>query len=136
MYFFYIYNKNTVSMALRDVKDLVIRYPGHPKYEPDRIIEDDEIEVIVQKLEMILFTNKGEVLGNLDIGANLEYYLWQTRVTTGNLKNKVEEQIITYIPELIAIGYTFDVQLFEGTLRDILYLNFVIKGYNIDFVFE
>ena len=123
-------------MALRDVKDLVIRYPGHPKYEPGRIIEDDEIEVIVQKLEMILFTNKGEVLGNIDIGANLEYYLWQTRVTTGNLKNKVEEQIQTYIPELIAIGYSFDVQLFEGTLRDILYLNFVIKGYNIDFVFE
>ena len=123
-------------MALRDVKDLVIRYPGHPKYEPGRIIEDDEIEVIVQKLEMILFTNKGEVLGNIDIGANLEYYLWQTRVATGNLKNKVEEQIQTYIPELIAIGYSFDVQLFEGTLRDILYLNFVIKGYNIDFVFE
>jgi hypothetical protein len=123
-------------MALRDVKDLVIRYPGHPKYEPGRIIEDDEIEVIVQKLEMILFTNKGEVLGNLDIGANLEYYLWQTRVTTGNLKNKVEEQIAAYIPELIAIGYSFDVQLYEGTLRDILYLNFVIKGYNIDFVFE
>ena len=123
-------------MALRDVKDLVIRYPGHPKYEPDRIIEDDEIEVIVQKLEMILFTNKGEVLGNIDIGANLEYYLWQTRVTTGNLKNKVEEQIAAYIPELIAIGYSFDVQLYEGTLRDILYLNFVIKGYNIDFVFE
>ena len=123
-------------MALRDVKDLVIRYPGHPKYEPGRIIEDDEIEVIVQKLEMILFTNKGEVLGNIDIGANLEYYLWQTRVTTGNLKNKVEEQIATYIPELISIGYSFDVQLFEGTLRDILYLNFVIKGYNIDFVFE
>ena len=123
-------------MALRDVKDLVIRYPGHPKYQPDRIIEDDEVEVIVQKLEMILFTNKGEVLGNIDIGANLEYYLWQTRVTTGNLKNKVAEQIATYIPELIAIGYSFDVQLFEGTLRDILYLNFVIKGYNIDFIFE
>jgi len=123
-------------MALRDVKDLVIRYPGHPKYQSDRVIEDDEVEVIVQKLEMILFTNKGEVLGNIDIGANLEYYLWQTRVTTGNLKNKVEEQIASYIPELVAIGYTFDVQLFEGTLRDILYLNFVIKGYNIDFIFE
>ena len=123
-------------MALRDVKDLVIRYPGHPKYQPDRIIEDDEIEVIVQKLEMILFTNKGEVLGNIDIGCNLEYYLWQTRVTTGNLKNKVEEQIALYVPELVSIGYSFEVQLFEGTLRDILYLNFVIKGYNIDFIFE
>jgi len=123
-------------MALRDVKDLVIRYPGHPKYEPGRIIEDDEIEVIVQKLEMILFTNKGEVLGDINIGANLEYYLWQTRITTGNLKSKVEEQISTYIPELIILGYTFDVSLYEGTLRDILYLNFVIKGYNVEFIFE
>ncbi len=123
-------------MALKDVKDLVIRYPGHPKYEPDRIVEDDEIEVIVQKLEMILFTNKGEILGDINLGANLEYYLWQTKVTTGNLKFKIEEQIVKYIPELIKIGYTFELQLFEGTLRDILYLNFVIKGYNIDFIFE
>ena len=123
-------------MALRDVKDLVIRYDGHPKYDPDRIIEDDEIEVIVQKLEMILFTNKGEVLGDLNLGANLEYYLWQTRVTTGNLKNKVEEQISSYIPELNSLGYSFDVELYEGSLRDILYLNFVIKGYNIEFIFE
>jgi hypothetical protein len=123
-------------MALRDVRDLVIRYPGHPKYQPDRIIEDDEIEVIVQKLEMILFTNKGEVLGDINIGVNLEYYLWQTRVTTSNLKNKIDEQIGTYIPELGVIGYTLDVLLYEGSLRDILFLQFVIKGYNIEFVFE
>ena len=123
-------------MALKDVKDFVIRYPGHPKYQPDRIIEDDEVEVIVQKLEMILFTNKGEVLGDINIGVNLEYYLWQTRVTTGNLKSKVEEQINTYIPELNSLGYTFDVSLYEGTLRDILYLSFTIKGYNIEFIYE
>ena len=123
-------------MALKDVKDLVIRYPGHPKYQSRRVVEDDEIEVIVQKLEMILFTNKGEVLGDIDIGVNLEYYLWQTKVTTGNLKVKVEEQISTYIPELTVLGYTLDILLYEGTIRDILYLNFVISGYNIDFVFE
>jgi hypothetical protein len=123
-------------MALKDVKDLVIRYPGHPRYEPGRIVEDDEIEVIIQKLEMILFTNKGEVLGDIEIGVNLEYYLWQTRVTTGNLKNKVEEQISTYIPELKTLGYTLEVYLYEGTLRDILVLDFVIKGYNIEFIYE
>ncbi len=123
-------------MASKDVKDLVIRFPGHPKYDPNRILEDDEVEVIVQKLEMILFTNKGEVLGNLDIGCNLEFYLWQTKITTSNIKSKVEEQISIYIPELINIGYTLDVVLYEGLLRDIMYLNFIIKGYNIDFVFE
>lgn len=123
-------------MALKDVKDLVIRYDGHPKYESNRIIEDDEIEVMVQKLEMILFTTKGEVLGDLNIGVNLEYYLWQTRITSGNLKSKIAEQISSYIPELDVIGYSFNLELFEGTLRDILYLNFEIKGYNIEFVFE
>jgi hypothetical protein len=123
-------------MALKDVKDFVIRYPGHPKYDPNRIIEDDEVEVIVQKLEMLLFTTKGEVLGNLDMGINLEYYLWQTNVTTGNLKNLVQEQIDIYIPELNIIGYDFYLYLYEGTVRDILNLNFIIKGYNIDFVLE
>ena len=126
----------TYKMALKDVKDLVIRYPGHPKYEPGRIVEDDEVQVIVQKLEMILFTNKGEVLGDINMGCNLEYYLWETRITMGNLKSKIEEQVQIYIPELITLGYTLNVYLYEGTLRDILNLDFVIKGYNIEFVFE
>jgi len=123
-------------MALKDVRDFGIRYPGHPKYVIDKIVEDDEIEVIVQKLEMILFSNKGDVLGDDNMGVNLEYYLWQTKVTTQALKNLVIDQIITYIPELQIIGYDFDLYLYEGVLRDILYLNFSIKGYNIDFVYE
>ena len=123
-------------MALNDVKDLVIRFPGHPKYVSDRIVEDDEVEVIVQKLEMILFTNKGEVLGDVDIGVNLEYYLWQTNITTSDLMAKIGEQIVNYIPELVSLGYTFDIKLYEGTLRDILYLDFVISGYNIEFIYE
>ena len=123
-------------MALKDVKDLVIRYPGHPKYQEGRIVEDDDVEVIVQKLEMILFTSKGEILGDLELGADLEYYLWQTRISTGSLKKKLAEQIAIYVPELVKIGYSLSVDIYEGTVQDILYLNFVIKGYNIEFVFE
>ena len=123
-------------MALNDVKDFIIRYPGHPKYVSDKIIEDDDIEVIVQKLEMILYTNKGDVLGDENMGANLEYYLWQTNVTTGTLKNIIDEQIQTYIPELLALGYNFDLYLYEGTVQDILRLDFIIKGYNIEFIYE
>lgn len=122
-------------MALRDVKDLVIRYDGHPKYEVNRIVEDDEVEVIVQKLEMVLFTNSGEVIGS-GIGANLEYYLWQTRVSTNTLRRQIEQQIFEYIPELIQLGYEMSVDVYDGVYRDILYLSFIIKGYNIDFIFE
>ena len=122
-------------MALNDVKDLVIRYDGHPRYVVNKIVEDDEIEVIVQKLEMILFTSENDVIGD-NVGIGLEYYLWQTRVSVSTLDSKVRSQIIAYIPELDQLGYSLSIDIFEGTYRDIMYLNFVIRGYNIDFIFE
>jgi hypothetical protein len=122
-------------MALNDVKDLVIRYNGHPKYVSGKIVEDDDVEVIVQKLEMLLFTTENDVIGD-SVGIGLEYYLWQTKVSVSTIKMKVTEQISMYIPELSQLGYSLSVDLFEGTYRDIMYLNFVITGYNIEFVFE
>lgn len=122
-------------MALKDVKDLVIRYSGHPKYEQGRIVEDDEIEVIVQKLEMILFTGDMDVIGD-PVGIGIEYYLWQTRVSVSTIESKVRDQISRYIPELNNLGYVLNIDIFEGTYRDIMFLNFIIKGYNIDFIFE
>jgi len=122
-------------MALNDVKDLVIRYDGHPRYVLNKIVEDDEIEVIVQKLEMLLFTNHTDVIGD-DIGVGLEYYLWQTKVSVNTLDGKVRGQISKYIPELDELGYSLSLEIFDGVYRDILFLNFIIRGYNIDFVFE
>jgi len=118
-----------------DFKDLYLRWDGHPKYSSRRIIEEDPVEVIVQKLEMVLYTNKGDVIGDTEFGSDLIYYLWQTELANDNLKQVIIEQINTYIPELAQIGYDFNLELFEGTVRDILYLNFVIKGYNINYLF-
>ena len=122
-------------MALNDVKDLVIRYDGHPRYVEGKIVEDDEIEVIVQKLEMLLFTGENDVIGD-QIGIGLEYYLWQTKVSVSTIESKIAEQVSKYIPELDKLGYLLKVTIYEGTYRDIMFVNFVIKGYNIDFVFE
>lgn len=122
-------------MALNDVKDLVIRYEDHPRYTVNKIVEDDEIEVIVQKLEMILFTNPSDVIGD-NMGIGLEFYLWQTKVSVQTIESKIREQISNYIPELVQLGYNLDINIFEGTYRDIMYVNFIIKGYNIDFIFE
>jgi hypothetical protein len=119
-----------------DFKDLYIKYDGHPRFHSDRIVEDDVLEVIVQKLEMILFTMKGDLYGGQDLGTNLEYYLWETKLPVGDIKNVVIEQINNYIPELNEIGYDFTVNLYEGSYRDILYLNFVIKGYNFEMLLK
>lgn len=121
-------------MPSANIKDFNIRGDEHPKYNEKRIIEDRTIEFVIQKLENILFTNKGDVFGDLEFGANLEYYLWSTNVPVKKIKYEIKKQIDTYLNELNKFGYDLDVYLFNGTIRDIMYVNFKIKDTNVNFV--
>ena len=53
-------------MATFNFTDFYIGYPGHPRFRDMALIEDEVLRVIVQKWEMILFTNKGELFFDLD----------------------------------------------------------------------
>jgi len=119
-----------------DYRDLYIKYSGHPRFHTSDIVEDDIVEVIVQKLEMILFTNKGDLYGEPDMGCNLEYFLWSTKLPVADIKSNIINQINIYAPELNELGYTFNIELYEGSYRDILYLNFIIKGYNYEMLLK
>lgn len=123
---------------IEDFKDLTIRWFGHQKYNSKKIVEDDVLEVIVQKLEMILFTNKNDILGqdSVDLGVDIEKYLWKTTLASDVIKGEITQQINKFVPELQVIGYDLDIQIFEGLYRDMMELNFIIKGKNIDFLFR
>jgi hypothetical protein len=119
-----------------DYKDLYIKYDGHPRFHSNRILENDVIETIVQKLEVVLFTNKGDVYGEPQLGCNIEYLLWETKIPVSEIKKNISRQIDIYIPELNELGYDFNIELYEGSYRDILYLNFKIKGYNFEMLLK
>ena len=123
---------------VQDFKDFTIRWKGHPKFNSNKIIEDDIVEVIVQKLEMLLFTDRKEVMGNdgYGFGADLDFYIWETKIANSILLNKIKNQIDLFIPELNVIGYDLTLSFYEGDVRDILALNFTIKGYNVAFIFD
>lgn len=123
-------------MPTADIKDFNIRYKGHPKYNENRIVEDRTMEFIIQKLEMVLFTNKGDVVDDYDFGANLEYYLWSTNVPVSKIKREVKKQIDKYIPELNSVDYTLETQIYEGTARDILQINITIRDVDVNFVIK
>jgi transposase len=121
-----------------NIQDFTIRWNGHQKYKSGKIIENEIVEVIVQKLEMILFTNKDEIFGqdSIGFGANLEKYLWGTKVSGDLIKNIIVKQITCWAQELVIIGYELNIDIFEGTYRDIMQINFIINGYNIGFIFQ
>lgn len=123
-------------MPQADIRDLNIRGVGHPKYSSTRVIEDRTIEFVIQKLEVLLFTNKGDVLGDPDFGANLEYYLWTTNVPVAKIESEIKSQINKYIPELNSMQYSISTDIYEGTARDILQINIKIKDNNINFIIK
>lgn len=104
-------------MANFNFTDFYLGYPGHPRFRELDLIEDDVIRVIVQKWEMILFTNKGEVFFDTEFGGDLPFYLHQTRLSSDTIENDLKQQIGSYIPEINGIDYTLTVSFFEDTER-------------------
>ena len=124
-------------MAL-DFKDMYIKYPGHPKFNDLEIVEDEIVRVIVQKLEMILFTNKGEILGDPNFGADLVRYLHKTMVSADFVKRDIKEQIDSYIPELNQISYDMNVEFAKSpfSFSDIMLIDFKIREYEVNVFFS
>jgi hypothetical protein len=113
--------------------DFYIGYPGHPMYRNTELIEDDLVRVIVQKYEMIIFTNKGEILNEPNFGGDLQLLLHETRLSATSIEGDLRAQIADYIPEIDGVGYELSVEFFDDLTRHIEYMviSFTIQGYDV-----
>jgi hypothetical protein len=116
-----------------DFTDFYIEYPGHPRFRDLQIIEDDVVRVILQKWEMILFTNKGELFFDPNFGGDLEKLLHETRLSAEVIEADLNGQINTYISELNEVPYTLKVTFYEDPERYQEYMEvyFSITEYEI-----
>jgi len=116
-----------------DFKDFYILYDGHPKYNSSETEEDDILQMILQKYEVIIFTNQGEVYGEPDLGANLESLIFETTVSAEYVQKVINDQIIQYIPEISGVNYEINCLFTKDPFnyQDILYVNFKIGKYDV-----
>lgn len=117
-----------------DFVDFYIKYKGHPTYEPNQIIEDEVLRVILAKYEMILFTNKGEVLGEPDFGGDLVRLLHETKVSAATVESDLHNQISTYITELSGINYELSVKFTQDpyNYQDMMYIYFKVSELEVN----
>jgi len=120
-------------MAEFDFKDFYIGYEGHPRFTINKIITDDIIRVIVQKYEMILFTNKGELFGDPNFGADLTKLLFETKISAQAVKSIIVSQINAYITELQNTSYTLGVTFQQDpeNYQDVMLVDFTLSDYEI-----
>jgi hypothetical protein len=120
-------------MATFNFADFYISYPGHPKFSDKELIEDEVIRVIIQKYEMIVFTNKGELFGDPNFGGDLERLLHETKVSAKVVENDLRDQIIEYIPEIRDISYELSVSFYQDpeNYQDVMEIFFKISEYDV-----
>ena len=116
-----------------DFSDFYIIYPGHPRFNDTQIIEDDLIRVIIQKWELMIFTNKGELFCDPEFGGDLPKYLHETRLSAETIESELRGQVGRYIQELESINYTLQINFYEDPERyqEYMEINFQISDYEV-----
>lgn len=103
----------------RDISDLYIKGPKDPGFNETQIENQTFIDTVIAKIYMILMTNKGDILGDADFGADIPKYLWKTKFPASTLQSNVVDQISKYVPELTPRDYKINVYILPGTGSDI-----------------
>jgi hypothetical protein len=110
-------------------RDIYVRDDSAPKYQDNLLEVSDDISFLIMQIEMILFTNRTEVLGMDKFGVNLEELLFTFNANEGQLISKIMTHITSHCP--LAIDYPVNVkcEFVKGVDRDIALIDIYIEGY-------
>jgi hypothetical protein len=82
------------------LRDFYLRTSEDPQFEESRLEISDDLESAIQQIKMTLFTNKGEVLGDIDFGVDIEKYLFEYSIDPEGIANEANMQINKYAGEV------------------------------------
>lgn len=105
------------------LKDIYVIPEEEPRYKNNILEISNELDEIIQQVDMILFTKKGEVLCMPEFGCNLEQYLFDTTYNKTQIKNIIMEQINNFI-------------YLDGSYKIDVDVNFVKWKYNVAMVID
>jgi len=101
-------------------------------YRDDKLDELDPIKIYIQKIKMILFTSKGEIIGDSNFGVDLERLLFKKNLNNEQIKKEIQDQIGQYCSEYSTYDTLIDVKFYKFSNRDECEINIRIN--NIDVI--
>lgn len=106
------------------LREIYNRDPEDPNYKEDQLEVTDPLEVCLGKIKMMIFTAKGEVLGDPSFGLDLESYIYDMNLSELAIRKEIQDNISAYIPEFTSLGGNYELKFYMGTNRDIATLDF------------
>lgn len=108
--------------------EFYVRAEGDPNYDPYKVHSESEIAKVITQIETVLFTRKGEVLGEPDFGANLEDLIYTLNYNESMVVSTIEDQIERYVPLAGKYRVSTNVSFYKGTVRDIAEINITLNS--------
>jgi hypothetical protein len=106
------------------LREIYNRDPDDPNYKANQLEVTDPLEACLGKLKMLIFTRRGEVLGDPSFGLDLEELIYDLNLSESSVRKEIQSNIKAYIPEFEALGGTYELKFYLGTNRDIATLDF------------
>lgn len=110
------------------IYDIYCRNSNDPRFSNDELEMSSDLDIFLSEIEMILLTNKTEILGEPDFGASLDAQLHSFNFSAGKIKGEIERQIDEYATLSKQFNWRIDVNFVKGTLRDIGIIDVYIEG--------
>ena len=113
------------------LRDIYAIPEEEPRYKEGILEITGELDEIIQQVDMILFTNKGDVLCMPEFGCNLGKYLFETTYNEQYIKQVIMEQIRSFIYLEGSYNVDVDVQFVKWDLNVAMIVDLIINNKKI-----
>lgn len=108
--------------------DFYVRVKGDPNYDANKVHSESELSQLIGQIETMLFTNRGEVLGAPEFGANLEDLIYSLGYNESQIQAIIDGQMKRFIPLATKYDVQTQVSFYRGNVRDIAQINIEIDS--------
>ena len=111
--------------------ELYIKIPGDPNHNANQAVVTNEIDQLKTQIETILFTKKGDIMGDPNFGANIDDLIYEFNFNEEMLKREINDQLLRYCPLSNKYDVKVDVEFSRGKIRDAAQLSIIIDGRDV-----
>jgi hypothetical protein len=108
--------------------EIYCRNVNDPSFRPRQLETGSELEALLTKIRMIIFTQKGEILGVPSMGLSLEEHLFDLSANTAQIQNTFYGQLASFVPEAGKYNVEIEVKFQAGEVRDLCFIDIYIDG--------
>lgn len=99
-----------------------------PDYQDGVIDLTNRLQIYLQQIKNLFNVDEGAVMGAVDMSLGIEHLVYEMGFSQRQLEMKIHEQILKYCSMSDEFTTTISTRFFNGTQRDICFVDVLIDG--------